>query len=88
MAIRKLLDERPQPRPVVDEPRRTMRVHDHIVPGWDNLARLGLGGVPARRDIGVRTLKDHQRLGVGCGLTPDRVGARDVAAQRSERPRV
>ena len=75
--------QRAQPRRVVDRGERAARLNHRVVPGRHHLAMLALARVPARRDIGLGPGEDHERL--HRRVAPQRVGARDMAAQRAMR---
>src|SRR6185503_6885055 len=63
-----------------------VRVHDTVVPRWNDLARGRLCfHIPGWRDVGLRALKDHEGVGVARKILPDGVRARDMGAQRAVR---
>ncbi len=88
MDVGEPLHQHMQPRRLIDRAQPTARLHRHVVPGRHDFAVLGLARVERRRHIRLRALEDHQRVEVKPGITPQRVGARDMAAQGSERGRL
>ena len=66
----------------------TVSVHDDVVPRGHDFAVLLLRRVPRRRDVAIGPVKHHEQVAVRGALFPERVAARDMSAQRSERRRL
>jgi hypothetical protein len=53
-----------------------------IVPGRYDPRILEFTRVPGRRNEGIRSVEDHERMRVGCNIPPQRIRAGDVAVKR------
>src|SRR5262245_8841642 len=73
-----------QPRLVLNPFEPAIDVHYRVIPGRHHLVVLGLGGIPARPDVSLGALKDHQRVGIRPERFPLQIGARQVAFDAPE----
>ena len=71
-----------QPNRIIMDHQPPVHMRRGVVPGGDNAPVLGLGRIPGRGNVGIRTLDDGQSL-PGGGLGPLRVVPRQVPLQRA-----
>ena len=86
--IRQSLQHVPLPLGIFHGMGDAMRMDHGVVPGGHDLSVRLLARVPAGRDVGLRSLEDHDRRRFAIERAPDVIGAGHVADQRAERPPV
>src|SRR5262245_33560415 len=60
-------------------------MHRRIVPGWYHFAVLSLRVIPARANVGLRPLEDHECVKLSCVCLPLRVGPCQMAFDQPQR---
>ena len=86
VAVGQAGDRVTQPLAVGADPDGAAEVDGAVVPRRDDPSVLGLGRVPARRDVGVRPGADEQAGRAVTDRAPVRVGLRHVGHHRVVRP--